>query len=143
VKKLFAIYFLIFCGILQTQIITAAPSMPLVDSLSQRITRIEQENTNLRLKVEYLDKLYEKRFDDFTKWLGIVIALIAAGTVLGIVNANNVARKQAIEELEKLQEKIKSLENEAAELSRTVSSTATEFQLLSQFQQQNPDNPND
>jgi hypothetical protein len=110
--------------------------MLLTDSLSQRITRVEQENSNLRAKVEYLDKLYDKRFDDFTKWLGIVIALIAAGTVLGIVNANNAARKQAIEELERLQTRIKSLENEAADLTRNISSASSQFQFLAQIQQQ-------
>lgn len=139
-KKLFAAYFLVFYGILQTQATLASPATPLNDSLTQRMTRIEQENKELRLKVEYLDKLYDKRFDDFTKWLGIVIALIAAGTVLGIVNANNAARKQAIEELEKLQAKIKSLEHEAADLTRNISSATSQFQFLEQLQQRDSNN---
>ncbi|TAE25468.1 MAG: hypothetical protein EAZ92_11895 [Candidatus Kapaibacterium sp.] len=74
-----------------------------VDSLHQRIQKLEQENRDFRTKLEYIDKLYDKRFDDFTKWLTIILTVMGVGTAIGvslsIISANNVARKQAIEEL--------------------------------------------
>jgi type VI protein secretion system component VasK len=120
---------------LQTQTITAAPSRLLSDSLSQRITRIEQENSNLRLKVEYLDKLYDKRFDDFTKWLGILIAVIVGGVILIGFNANSTARKQAIEELNSLQNKIASIDQKSDEISITLSSMEQQTEAFERLRQ--------
>jgi type VI protein secretion system component VasK len=135
VKKLFTTYFFVLCGILQTQTFLASPATPPNDSLAQRVTRIEQENKELRLKVEYLDKLYDKRFDDFTKWLGILIAVIVGGVILIGFNANSTARKQAIEELNSLQNKISSIDKKSDEISITLSSMEQQTEAFERLRQ--------
>ncbi len=91
------------------------------DSLAaQRLQRLEQENRDLRVKMEYLEKLYDRRFDDFTKWLGILIAVIVGGVILAGVNANSAARKQAIEEVQSLRDDIENLKSQATDVVQTI-----------------------
>lgn len=104
------------------------------DSLiTQRIQRVEQENRDLRVKIDYLEKLYDRRFDDFTKWLGILIALLAGGVILAGVNANAVARKQAIEELHTLQEKITDMERQSSIIGQQLNAVETRLQIFQQI----------
>ncbi len=133
--KIIAIVFILFASFIVQSLSVYALAEKNTDSLQQRIQKLEQENRDFRTKLEYIDKLYDKRFDDFTKWLGILIAVIVGGVILIGFNANSTARKQAIEELNSLQNKISLIDKKSDDISISLSSMEQQTEAFEQLRQ--------
>jgi hypothetical protein len=63
-------------------------------------------------------------------WIGIFVTLVTGGFVLITINANNLAKKQAIEELEKLSKVIETLETKTIGIEAQLNEAEAKLQLF-------------
>lgn len=108
-------------------------SNPKIDSLINISNELKQQNRELSMKVDNLEKLYDKRFSDLFWFLGVFVSIFLALLVLNYINANNVARKQASEELEKMKEATNLLENKTIEIDKNINLYKQELETISTF----------
>jgi hypothetical protein len=101
-----------------------------VNQLIIKVSEIEKENIILKSDVGKVDELNKTRFTDLYIWIGIFIALLTGVFVLVTINANSVARKQAIEELEKLSKMIEDLGTKAVRVEAQLNEAETKLQVF-------------
>lgn len=106
---------------------SAANEKNLLDS---KIVEIEKENVKLKSEIERVDELNKTRFNDLYIWIGILVALITGGFVLITINANNVAKKQAIEELEKLGKILEGLQTKAIDVEAQLNEAKNKLEVF-------------
>lgn len=128
-KVIFILSFLWF----MPHIAYSEASNPKIDSLINISNELKQQNRELSMKVDNLEKLYDKRFSDLFWFLGVFVSIFLALLVLNYINANNVARKQASEELEKMKEATNLLENKTIEIDKNINLYKQELETISTF----------
>lgn len=101
-----------------------------IEQLKTRIIEIEKKNFSLQSNVDSVDELNKVRFSDLYTWIVIFAALLAGVSVLVTINANSVAKKQAIEELEKLSNIIESLESKTIKIEAQLEEAETKLQVF-------------
>lgn len=125
--------FIIFLFLFISHLVFSEANIPKIDSLINISNELKQQNKELSIKLEGLDKMYDKRFSDLFWFLGGFLTLLMAVLVFNYINANNVARKQASEEIEKLKNTIDNIENKAIEVDRNINLYKQELETISSF----------
>jgi len=86
-------------------------------------THLHNEHAVLLEKIQGVNS----RISDIYIWFGFFVTLIAGAFAISYVNANHIAKKQAVDEMDRLQNIISKLENKALELEKKYSEIDAQF----------------
>ncbi|MBX2916187.1 MAG: hypothetical protein KF856_13030 [Cyclobacteriaceae bacterium] len=101
-----------------------------VNFSDDRTVSLEKAQVKIEAEIQRVDELNKTRFVDLYIWIGIFVALVTGGFVLITINANSTAKKQAIEELEKLKGTIDGLEAKTISIQAQLNEAQTTLQIF-------------
>ena len=127
----FFIVFLLLFGIALSSYAAQVDSLCFekVNHLSSKIVEVEKSIAEVKSDTDRVDELNKTRFSDLYVWIGLFVTFVTGGFILVTINANNVAKKQAIEELEKLKNMIENLETKAIGLEAQLNEAETKLKI--------------